>query len=224
MNRGYGYIKRQSKRHGGKLISGVLFAVGIAMLSTVTWPMVKWWLADLPRQPQRTFASPVVATESAGFDYSVVRNWYPISDQTEAVLKIKAFTLSIPKLRINSALVSLENDDLKKSLVGWKTGGVPGQSGTAIVFGHSALPQFYDPKNYLTIFSLLPTLTKGDQLYVNYDGVSYKYKVFEMQTVIPEDFSVLEQKFDDSYISLITCVPPGTYWKRLIVRARLVNY
>jgi len=34
---------------------------------------------------------------------------------------------------------------------------------------------------------------------------------------------VLEQKNDASYISLITCVPPGTYWKRLVVRAKLTE-
>ena len=99
--------------------------------------------------------------------------------------------------------------------------GLPGEYGTAVVFGHSTLPQFFSPTNYKTIFSLLPTLTIGDEIFVTYDGVQYRYIIFEMVITDPTDLSSLEQRFDDSYLTLITCVPPGTYWKRLNVRARL---
>jgi len=44
-----------------------------------------------------------------------------------------------------------------------------------------------------------------------------------MVEVEPEDLSILEQRFDDSYLTLVTCVPPGTYLRRLVVRARLVK-
>jgi sortase A len=97
----------------------------------------------------------------------------------------------------------------------------PGQPGNTVLFGHSVLPQFFNPKNYLTIFSTLPTLKDGDEILVNFDGVNYRYLVEEMVEVSPEDTSVLEQRYDDSYITLITCVPPGTYLRRLIVRGRL---
>jgi len=35
----------------------------------------------------------------------------------------------------------------------------------------------------------------------------------------PTDLSALEQTFDDSYLTLVTCVPPGTTWERLRVEA-----
>jgi len=38
-----------------------------------------------------------------------------------------------------------------------------------------------------------------------------------------DKISVLEQKYDASYLTLVTCVPPGTYWKRLVVKAKLVQ-
>jgi len=200
-----------------------LFLIGVGLISSVTWPMIQWQVSSSIRRPEEKFISPVSAA-GVDIDYLAARNWYPAQNKNVASASAISYKLSIPKLRITSAIVSMENDDLKKNLVGWRDAGVPGQPGTAIIFGHSALPQFYDPKSYVTIFSLLPTLSLGDSIYVNYDGVAYKYKVYNIQTLAADDFTVLEQKFDDSYLSLVTCVPPGTYWKRLLVRAMLVNY
>ena len=97
----------------------------------------------------------------------------------------------------------------------------PGQYGTAVVFGHSTLPQFYSPTNYKAIFSLLPTLKAGDEILITYDGVQYRYVIYDMEVLEPTDLSVLEQQFDDSYLTLVTCVPPGTTWQRLDVKAKL---
>jgi sortase A len=74
------------------------------------------------------------------------------------------------------------------------------------------------------MFSLLPTLKNGDEIDVNYDGVSYIYKVENMFEVLPTDIQVLDQNYSDSFLTLVTCVPPGdpANPKRLIVRARVV--
>ena len=77
-----------------------------------------------------------------------------------------------------------------------------------------------NPKDYLTIFSLIPTLKEGDDLYIKFDGVDYRYKVVSQRITEPADVSGLEQQYDDSYITLVTCVPPGTYWKRLWLTAQ----
>jgi sortase A len=74
------------------------------------------------------------------------------------------------------------------------------------------------------MFSLLPTLKKGDEINIEYDGVSYVYKVENMFEVMPTDIQVLDQDYSDSFVTLVTCVPPGhpSDPKRLIVRARVV--
>jgi sortase A len=92
-----------------------------------------------------------------------------------------------------------------------------------VIIGHSVLPQFFDPKNYLSIFSTLPRLRPGDDFFISYDGIQYRYVVEDMVEVDPTNFTVLEQRFDDAFATLITCVPPGLKTKRLAVRARLVN-
>ncbi len=133
------------------------------------------------------------------------------------------YSLSIPKLGIKDAAIIIGSQDLSKSLIQWGGTAAPGEFGNTVIFGHSVLPAFFDPKNYMTIFSTLPTLKDRDEIIVYFDGITYRYQIFEMKVVDPKDLSVLEQRFDDSYISLVTCVPPGTYWKRLIVKAKLVK-
>jgi len=137
--------------------------------------------------------------------------------------KVNTYTVSIPKLKIENALTIIGGDDLNEGLVHYGGTGLPGEFGTAVIFGHSTLPQFFSPTNYKTIFSLLPTLEVGDEVNITYDGVAYRYVIYEMVVTDPNDLSVLEQRFDDSYITLVTCVPPGTYWKRLNVKAKLAT-
>jgi len=138
--------------------------------------------------------------------------------------KISYYTISIPKLRIKNATVAIGGEDLSKNLIQYPGTALPGRDGNAVIFGHSILPRFYDPKDYIAIFSTLPTLNKGDEIEVNYDGVSFLYRVTDMFEVLPTDIQVLEQDVSDSYLTLVTCTPPGDPRdpKRLIVRAKVV--
>lgn len=210
-------------------LSFVCFVLGLVLVGSVAWPLIQWQFLYRPSQLQEKYISPIpsfvssqVLASSSESAESIV-NWLPTATHS-ANPSIKFYTISIPKLRIESATVEYGGTDLKKSLIGWTDSALPGNLGNNVIFGHSTLPQFYNPKNYTSIFSLLPTLKKGDPIYISYDGVSYKYVVFDMKTVEPEDYSILEQQYDNSYVSLITCVPPGTYWKRLIVKARVNKF
>ena len=100
---------------------------------------------------------------------------------------------------------------------------VPPDNGNAVIFGHSTLPQLYAEGNYKTIFTFLYKLTVGDEIIVTSTNITYKYRIENISVVDPDNTSVLEQSFDDSYITLITCTPPGTIWKRLVVKARLIK-
>lgn len=161
-------------------------------------------------------------------DYSNPNVWFPLKPQKRVVTPVNSYRISIPKLKIKDALVMIAGDSLEKSLIHYGGTGLPGEYGNTVIFGHSTLPQLYNPANYKTIFSLLPTLKvasvdyPGDDIYITYDNMTYHYKVDDMVITKADDLSPLEQKFDDSYLTLITCVPPGTYWERLNVHARLI--
>lgn len=172
-----------------------------------------------------SFLSPVGGS-GTDTDYTRASNWFPTARKKEDFVssKISFYNLSIPKLRIQDAIVAVGGEDLSKSLIHYPGTALPGKKGNAVIFGHSVLPIFFNPKDYISIFSTLPTLKPGDEIDVSYDGISYVYRVEEMFEVLPTDIQILEQDESDSFLTLVTCVPPGDPRKprRLIVRARVV--
>jgi sortase A len=162
---------------------------------------------------------------SATTDYTQIANWFvPDSSNNNQIFSNdnnSTYLISIPKLKIKDAVVTIGSMDLKKSLIQYPQTALPGQLGNAVIFGHSVLPQFFNPKSYLTIFSTLYKLKQGDEIVIDYDSVKYRYVIDEMFEVKPTDLSVLEQRFDQKNLTLITCSPPGTYLRRLIIKASL---
>lgn len=158
-------------------------------------------------------------------DFTQANLWFPTKPQGDNVqnLSVKEYTLSIPKLNIRNAKVTVGGEDLAKSLVHYLPQSLPGEYGNVVIFGHSTLPQLYNTKDYKTIFTYLPSLENHDKIYITINDVEYEYEVYDMQVVNPDDIAVLEQRTDASYLTLVTCVPPGTWWKRLVVRAKLTQ-
>lgn len=156
------------------------------------------------------------------FDYKDARNWYPqVHAEEKKIEKVDNYSLSIPKLGIENANVATANYNLSETLVHYFGPGNPLENGTSVIFGHSTLPQWFDPTNYDTIFATLHTIEIGDEIVITVDGVPYTYEIFATAITTPEDVNIFSQSYDNSYITLVTCTPPGTIWKRLIVRAVL---
>jgi sortase A len=223
----YVYLKkspRSETRVKSLFLSSLFLGGGIFLLLLVIWPILTFELLFAPKFTANV-VSPIPEEQVLGTQTDLIQasNWFPTAMKRSEPSKITSYTLSIPKLGISDAVAIIGAEDLSKSLIQWGGTALPGEFGNTVIFGHSVLPTFFNPKNYTTIFSTLPTLEEKDEIFVYFDGITYKYQVFEMKVVEPQDISVLEQKYDDSYISLITCVPPGTYWKRLVVKARLVK-
>jgi sortase A len=151
---------------------------------------------------------------------SVISNTGSVVTQTGL---IKEYSLTIPRLNIQNALVEVGGEDLSKSLIHFLPVSFPGENGNVVLFGHSTLPQLYDTRDYRSIFTYLPSLEKGDRVMAEVANTSYEYEVYDMFVVKPDQISVLDQQYDASYLTLITCVPPGTYWNRLVVKAKLVR-
>lgn len=209
------------------LVSGVF---GLGMIVYVLVPIISYQLPQATRFDN--YLSPVPEEEKLLFsdtsvDYTKASNWFPDSSSEEfSVSSVRYYTISIPKLRIKDATVAIGGEDLSDSLIQYPGTALPGKRGNAVIFGHSILPQFYDPKNYLTIFSTLPTIEKGDEIDISYDGIEYAYLIEDVFEVKPTDLEILVQNTSDSFVTLITCTPPGHPLrpKRLIVRARLEPY
>ncbi|MBI4097871.1 MAG: sortase [Candidatus Levybacteria bacterium] len=161
------------------------------------------------------------ATNSLSRDYTNAYNWYPGAQ--EKASNIATYKISIPKINITDAKVSNEDNDLTRHMVQFNSDTLPGKDGNTIIFGHSTLPQLFDPKNYKTILANAYKVEVGDKIIVDMGNEKYNYKVESVTVVEPSDTSVLAQNFSDSFLTIITCTPPGTIWKRLIIKARIRN-
>ncbi len=217
-----------------RLFSSLLFLGGIGLFLSVLFPIIHFQVGYSPQFNQllnplsAQFYNPAVAADNSP-DLTNLSNWFVSTPNTSSKtidnpsLSYASYILSIPKLKIDSAEVILGSEDLKNSLIQYPKTAMPGQYGSPVIFGHSVLPQFFNPKSYVTIFSTLYKLKQGDEILVDYDRVRYKYLVSEMYEVQPTDLSVLEQRFDGRYLTLITCSPPGTYLRRLVVKAQIAD-
>lgn len=222
-----------------KFLGGAILACGLFMLSYFFFPLLSYQLflaqafeqgsieVPIPKYLVMNKLNPISDLIGQGIaslsqDYTDARNWYPqVKSSIAQETSIDHYSISIPSLKIDNAVVSTKDYDLSRHLVQYFGTALPGENGTAVVFGHSTLPQWFDSKNYKTIFATLHNIKTGDEIVVNVNDVTYKYKIFSINITGPDDINMFSQSYDHSYITLITCTPPGTIWKRLIVRASL---
>jgi sortase A len=214
-------------------ILAIFFAlVGFSLIIFAVYPILSYEVVSRQKYPE--LLSPIVENKSLGVsisnsrDYTLASNWFDDSSESNDFISssISHYTISIPDLGIKNATVSIGGEDLSESLIHYPGTSFPGKMGNSVIFGHSILPQFFNPSDYLSIFSTLPTLREGEEIEVVYDGVTYLYKVEDMFEVGPNDIQILEQDKGDSFLTLVTCIPPGHPLrpKRLIVRARIVPF
>lgn len=236
---GYVYLKKTAKNRNKKLrliIAYSFLSIGLGTLFFVLFPIFKYQIQYSRRfekiiNPLSTAfynqSSGSILGEFSGSDYTQLNNWFVSSpslssENTHRDSSTNSYYISIPSLKIDRALVKADSMDLKASLIQYPETAFPGQLGNSVIFGHSVLPQFFNPKSYLTIFSTLFKLDKGDEILIDYDNITYKYLVEDIYEIQPDDFSVLEQRYDGRYLTLITCSPPGTYLRRLVIKTKIM--
>ena len=238
MSKLYTKSDRQRKRRILRLFGLCLSLGGFIFALYMSYPLLSWKLFNEPALANQAIATPIpkttilssdsmrglfmaTADRIAGTDYTNAQNWYPGYSEGGNKPNISLYALSIPKIKIANAEVSTVDTDLKSHLINYGGTAVPPEKGNAVVFGHSTLPQLFNPRDYKTIFANAHKLEVGDKIHVTVNNVEYTYTIFNITVTDPEDTSVLAQQYDDSYLTLITCTPPGTIWKRLIIKSRL---
>lgn len=225
-----------------RILTGLVGVIGFAMLGTIFTSFARdvakarqeypSLISPLISKPSgeviELLSDPSVAGASAegGIDYTKATNWFPDSGSNSQFAQagdVAFYTISIPELKIDSASVAIGSEDLTHTLIQYPGTALPGKKGNSVLFGHSVLPVFYNPKDYISIFSKIDTLKKGSEIIVNYDGITYTYRVWEMFRVKPTDIYILDQTESSEYLSLVTCFPMGDPRKpeRLVVKARL---
>lgn len=149
---------------------------------------------------------------------------------TPEALPLKEFRVQIPKILADSEVVEgvspfdrseyskvLENDVIAQA----KGSALPGEGKgkTVYLFAHST-QQGWRLARKNAVFYLLGELADGDVIFINFNGKTFSYKVYQKKIFKPEEANVLEYKEEDKEILLLqTCWPIGTDWNRLVVFA-----
>ncbi len=227
-------IKRHKKIIYINRVSNLLMFTGITFLAYfLLFPII---LAYAYVSPSNKILRPIpnnlisyvynTSEESFSFEELNTKRWKP---KKVTNTNIKEFRLSIPKLGIQNARVKANSTDLTPDdALGHYAGTpLPGEVGNAFIYGHSTLPILYDPKNYKTIFTKLPKLKNGDDIFINIQNKQLKYKVIYKKEMLPEKVNPYGEYFPTIYnkstIALMTCTPPGTKKYRYIVVAELLT-
>lgn len=141
--------------------------------------------------------------------------------------------LVIPKLGIEAPII-VPPEDFGDDANEWIEKNVdngpvvqPGQyfdikEGNLAIYGHSSTLKWNS--KYPTIFASLDKLAIGDEIALYYDdNRQVRYLVTKEPEVIPANKSeVVQPDQGQGMITLITCWPPGTLLKRMIVRGMMV--
>lgn len=200
-------------------------SVGVFLLMQVILPLVSFQFWQLGQKlDSQVLVSPSksgrqvlgISVQSKdnfpGFISSLTREISPPYSQ---------FQLSVSKLNIKEEAVFVDSNDLSLGLAQLPGSALPGEKGNLFISGHSALNRFIPGQR--AIFAKLTDLRKGDEILVEAANSKFKYRVVEIKVVDPSDLSVIPAPDEvGRYISLMTCVPPGLNYKRLVVIGKMV--
>ncbi len=208
-----------------KVISIGFLSIGVFLLMQIILPVISFQFWQLGQKlDSQILISPSKSGRQVlgisvqnkdnfpGFISNLIRETKPSYSQ---------FQLSVPKLKIEQETVYVDSNDLSKGLAQLPGSTLPGEKGNVFISGHSALNRFLPGQN--AVFAKLMDLKKGDEIVVGAGSTKFIYKVAEIKVVDPGNLSVIPAPDDQGrYISLMTCVPPGLNYKRLVVLGKMI--
>ena len=152
-----------------------------------------------------------------------------ILDPSEEVVVGDESKVIIPKINVDVPVVyditSYDENEiqagLERGVVHYGRTALPGERGNNVIVGHSS-NNFFNSGKYKFAFVLLDRLDIGDTFILHHEGVRYIYRVNKKVVVEPDDFSVVEPTATPT-TTLITCTPPGTSWRRLVIQGEQIS-
>lgn len=144
-------------------------------------------------------------------DYSDKRYWQILNLNDDGVMG----TITIPKLDVSVPIYHGTGDDVLQKGVGhMATSSLPvgGDSTHAVLAGHTGLPN-------MVVFDRLDTLEVGDYFVIHVLDQDLAYRVYEKETVLPDQTESLAVQQGRDLVTLVTCTPYGVNTHRLLVHA-----
>lgn len=211
-----------------KLKSPALIVVGIAitsicaiLLAILFYPTIK---NEYTYKFHKPCAGSYVALNSTPED--LVRSVPTI------VAKDKDFSIVIPKIGANAKVIAnvdpkdsrIYQQALTQGVAHAKGTALPDQPGNTFLFAHSS-DSLLNANTYNAVFYLLNKLESSDIFYIAYKEKLYKYQVVKKQLVSPTEINFYDKSVADAEqtATLMTCWPPATTLKRIVVVGELAD-
>lgn len=197
--------KSAAKQHAQSL----LFGLGVGLITVLIF--LFGFFNELVIAP---FIQPARTTSST-----------PLIVSADTVAPTADPQIIIPKINVQIPIQfgATSNDEetmqhlLESGVVHYPTTAMPGQNGNSAYFGHSS-NNIFNKGQYKFAFVLLHQLVPGDTFYITRDSKIYAYKVFSKTVVDPSEVGVLNPvEGHPATATLITCDPPGTSLRRLVI-------
>lgn len=139
------------------------------------------------------------------------------------------FSIVIPKIGANARVIAgvdtanerAYSEALKKGVAQALGTAFPGEGGHVFLFAHST-DYWWNVSAYNAIFYLLGKLVVGDEINIFYKGERYVYHVVGSKIVDPSEVEYITRKTNTEFLTLQTCWPLGTTFKRLLIFATRV--
>lgn len=194
------------------VLSTILIVVGLVFLATALTIVA-------------TTFGPIVM-EEVRYDAKTV---VPVANSPRELTPVDTnFGIVIPKIGANSKIIP--NVDpynsqqyqvaLTKGVALARGSATPGTKGNSFIFSHSSA-NFYEARLFNSIFYLLTKLEPGDPIDIYVKGEKFTYTVTGKKIVEPGAVNFLNPVSAGKKLTLMTCWPPGTSLKRLLVFAEI---
>jgi len=160
-----------------------------------------------------------------------------IVDPDDNVCEGKNDSVLIPKINVDANVVyderSYEEEAiqaaLERGVVHYGETTLPGEVGNNVIVGHSS-GNFFNAGKFKYAFVLLDHLEIGDTFNLCYENERFIYKIVTSVVVEPTNLDYVQQYYPETnqpidvpLTTLITCSPPGTSWKRLIIQGEQIS-
>lgn len=209
-----------------KVFALTFLGVGAFILVQVAMPLVSYkiWEVSFYNQNIELVSPDPSSSRVLGVSIENQNNFPAIisTSSRSGPLLYKEYKISIPSLNLENVKVFVDTNNFDQNLAHLPGSALPGERGNAFVTGHSSLPQFFNQNNYKAIFAHLPDIKKGDNLIIEAGGQRFEYIVQGLKIVDPKETWVTNPPDNQGrYLTLMTCVPPGLNFKRLIVLSKI---
>jgi len=209
----------------GKILSLGFLSIGIFLLMQVVLPIISFQIWEMAQgKGNQNLVTPTSSSaEILGVSIESSLNFsYFVSDiEREYQPNYSEFSLSVPRLNLDKVEVVVDTNELINKLAHLPGTALPGEKGNVFISGHSAVNPLLGIKK--AFFTKLTDLKKGDEIVLEANRVKFKYQVVDLKVVDPGNVSVIAPPDTNGrYITLMTCVPPGLNFKRLVVLGKML--